>query len=59
MSEETMLEEVEYEGRLRCRLKILQEKFEAGKVKIVEGLDVEKSLLADQGVRVLDLRSFF
>lgn len=46
MSEETTLEEVEYEGRLRRRLKILQEKFEAGKVKIVEGLDVEKSLLA-------------
>jgi len=39
-------EEVEYEKRLRRRLKILQEQFQQGKVKIAEGLDVEKSLLA-------------
>jgi len=39
-------EEIEYEDRLRRRLKILQEQFKAGKVKLAEGLDVEKSLLA-------------
>ncbi|MFS1429727.1 hypothetical protein LMH73_022050 [Vibrio splendidus] len=39
-------EEMEYEERLRRRLKILQEQFKAGKVKLAEGLDVEKSLLA-------------
>lgn len=39
-------EEIEYEERLRRRLKILQEQFKAGKVHIAEGLDVEKSLLA-------------
>lgn len=46
MSEEKTIEEVEYEARLRRRLKILQEHFKAGKIKIVKGLDVEKSLLA-------------
>ena len=45
MSEKSK-EELEYEVRLRRRLKILQEQFEAGKVKFAEGLDVEKSLLA-------------
>ncbi|EKO3914680.1 hypothetical protein P0F25_003415, partial [Vibrio metschnikovii] len=39
-------EELEYEVRLRRRLKILKEQFEAGKVKFAEGLEVEKSLLA-------------
>lgn len=39
-------EEIEYEDRLRRRLKILQEQLKAGKVKIAKGLDVEKSLLA-------------
>lgn len=39
-------EEVEYEIRLRRRLKILQEQFKAGKVKIMEGLDVVNSLEA-------------
>lgn len=46
MSDEKTTEELEYEGRLRRRLKILQEKFKEGKIKIAEGLDVEKSLLA-------------
>ncbi|GGF84052.1 hypothetical protein [Alteromonas lipolytica] len=46
MSEEQIIEDVEYEARLRRRLKILQEQFKAGKVKIAEGLEVEKSLLA-------------
>ena len=46
MSEEKTTEEVEYEQRLCRRLKILQEQFKAGKVRIAEGLDVEKSLLA-------------
>jgi len=39
-------EQLEYEKRLRRRLKILQEKFEAGKISIAEGLNVEKSLMA-------------
>lgn len=39
-------EQMEYEERLRRRIKILKQEFEAGKVKIAEGLDVEKSLLA-------------
>ncbi len=46
MSEEKTIEEVEYEQRLRRRLKILQEQFKKGKVRIAEGLDVEKSLLS-------------
>lgn len=46
MSEEQINEDAEYETRLRRRLKILQEQFKAGKVKIAEGLEVEKSLLA-------------
>lgn len=46
MSEDKTIEEVEYEQRLRRRLKVLQEQFKAGKIKIAEGLDVEKSLLA-------------
>lgn len=46
MSVEKTIEEVEYEQRLRRRLKILQEQFKEGKIKIAEGLDVEKSLLA-------------
>lgn len=46
MSDEKSIEEVEYEQRLRRRLKILKEQFEAGKIRIAEGLDVEKSLLA-------------
>ncbi len=43
---EEMNERKAYEERLRRRLKILQEQFKAGKVKIAKGLDVEKSLLA-------------
>jgi hypothetical protein len=46
MSEEQINEDVEYEARLHRRLKVLQEQFKAGKVKIAEGLDVENSLLA-------------
>ena len=46
MSDEKTIEEVEYEQRLRRRLKILQDQFKAGKIRIAEGLDVEKSLLA-------------
>jgi hypothetical protein len=46
MPEEKTPEEIEYEERLRRRLKILQEKFKEGKSHIAEGLDVEKSLLA-------------
>lgn len=46
MSEDKSIEEVEYEQRLRQRLKILQEQFKEGKIRIAEGLDVEKSLLA-------------
>lgn len=46
MSEEKTIEEVEYEQRLRRRLKILKEQFEKGGIRIAEGLDVEKSLLA-------------
>jgi len=46
MSEEKTIEEVEYEQRLRRRLKVLQEQFKEGKIRIAEGLDVEKSLLA-------------
>jgi len=46
MSEEKTIEEVEYEARLRRRLKVLQEQFKAGKIQIAEGLDVKKSLLA-------------
>ena len=41
-----MTEETEYEVELRRRLKILQEQFKAGKMRINEGLGVEKSLLA-------------
>lgn len=44
--EEKSQEEIEYEERLRRRLKILQEQFKAGKVYIPEGLEVEKSLVA-------------
>ena len=44
--EEKSQEEIEYEERLRRRLKILQEQFKAGKVHIAEGLEVEKSILA-------------
>ncbi|WP_037032621.1 hypothetical protein, partial [Psychrobacter phenylpyruvicus] len=39
-------EKVEYEKRLRRRLKILKEQFEQGKIHIAEGMNVEKSLLA-------------
>lgn len=46
MSDDENEEQVEYEKRLRRRLKILREQFEAGKVKIASGLDIEKSLLA-------------
>lgn len=46
MNEEKYEEQLEYEKRLRRRLKILQEQFKAGKIRIAEGLDVEKSLLA-------------
>ncbi|POU04044.1 hypothetical protein C3369_01385 [Escherichia sp. ESNIH1] len=43
---ENSSEEIEYEKRLRRRLKILQEQFKAGKVYIQEGLGIENSLLA-------------
>lgn len=46
MSEDKSIEEIEYEKRLRRRLKTLQEQFKEGKIRIAEGLDVEKSLLA-------------
>ena len=46
MNEKKTTEETEYEVELRRRLKILQEQFEAGKMRINEGLGVEKSLLA-------------
>ena len=46
MTEENMEEKLAYEERLRRGLKILQDQFEAGKVKIAEGLGVEKNLLA-------------
>lgn len=46
MSDEKSIEQIEYEQRLRRRLKILKEQFEAGKIRIAEGLDIEKSLLA-------------
>lgn len=46
MSDEKTIEEVEYEKRLRRRLKILKEQFEAGKIRIAKDLNVEKSLLA-------------
>lgn len=46
MNDEKTVEEIEYEQRLRRRLKILQEQLKTGKVKIAKGLDVEKSLLA-------------
>lgn len=39
-------EEVDYEKRLRRRLKILQEQIQQGKVKIAEGLQVNDSLKA-------------
>jgi hypothetical protein len=46
VGEEKSTDEIEYEERLRRRLKILLEKFKAGKIQIAEGLEVEKSLLA-------------
>lgn len=46
MSEKKSQEQIEYEERLRRRLKILKEQLEAGKVKIASGLGVEKSLMA-------------
>lgn len=46
MSDADNEEQKAYEGRLRRRLKILQEQFEAGKIRIAEGLDVKKSLMA-------------
>ena len=46
MSEKKSIEETKYEERLRRRLKILQDQFKAGKIRIAEGIDVEKSLLA-------------
>ena len=46
MNEKKTTEETEHEVELRRRLKILQEQFEAGKMRINEGLGVEKSLLA-------------
>ena len=46
MSKKKTAEEIEYEKRLRRRLRILQEQFKAGKIRIAEGLNVEQSLLA-------------
>jgi len=46
MNEVKTEEQHEYEKRLRRRLKILQEQFKAGKIRIAEGLNVEESLLA-------------
>ncbi|MDE0284027.1 MAG: hypothetical protein OXN26_05685 [Gammaproteobacteria bacterium] len=46
MSKKKTVEEIEHEERLRRRLRILQEQFKAGKIRIAEGLNVEQSLLA-------------
>ena len=46
MSKKKTVEEIEYEKRLRRRLRILREQFKAGKIRIAEGLNVEQSLLA-------------
>lgn len=46
MTEAKNEEQKAYEERLRRRLKILQQKFKEGKVKIAEGLKVKESLLA-------------
>ncbi len=46
MSERDTKEQRNYEEELRRRLKILQEKFKEGKIRIVKGSGVEKSLLA-------------
>lgn len=46
MSKKITKEQVEYENRLRRRLKILLEQFKNGKIKIAEGLEVKNSLLA-------------
>lgn len=46
MNDEKTVEQLEYEQRLRRRLKILQQQFEAGKVKVAAGLGIEKSLMA-------------
>jgi len=46
MTEVENEEKKDYEERLRRRLKILQQQFKEGKVKIAEGLKVEESLLA-------------
>lgn len=46
MNEDKSEEQLEYEVRLRRRLKILQEQLKAGKIKIAEGVNVNKSLMA-------------
>ena len=46
MSEGDTKQQKDYEDDLRRRLKILQEKFKEGKIRIANGLEVEKSLLA-------------
>lgn len=46
MSEVSNEEQKAYEVRLRRRLKILQQQFNDGKIRIAEGLKVEESLLA-------------
>jgi hypothetical protein len=46
MSEKKTEGQIAYEKRLRRRLKILQQKLKEGKIKIVKGLDIEKSFMA-------------
>ena len=45
MSEDKSIEQIEYEKRLRRRLKILQEQLEAGKIRFAKDLQIEKSLM--------------
>jgi len=44
MSDDTTTEKQQYEARLQRRLKILKQQFEAGKIRIAEGLQVVESL---------------
>lgn len=46
MTTTSSTEKIEYEQRLRRRLKILQEQFEAGKVRVPKGSNIEESLKA-------------
>ena len=44
MSDQGSDEKAQYEARLQRRLQILKKQFEAGKIKIAEGLQVAESL---------------